>query len=738
MAPTHASREGASLADFFQLLRIRKALIFLILGLVVVTTAGVTAFLPKWYVSTLGLRVEKPEGEVKLFREQQSSYYDPSYLQDQFKIMTSSKILYPVIERLRLNEKISQMLGSSSQLPTDVTYLYLTEKMLRIDSPHGSSLVEISVSARDAALAAAIANEIGAVYAQDRIDVATSQQREGLAQLRKELENQERVVSAQRDLVEKLRKDLNISGVDLNARYSDMEVETLRQMQNSLIALSVDAIGRKTRYERFKAIPPEERVNLVNSELIQDPNIQNLLQAYFVADQNVTKLRSRLGENHPELITAVENRAKIKAQLDGQLRGYESALEISYKEAEARVAELKNQLSQAKVDQILSARERMRPFEEAMQKLDDDTRVLSTTKLQLRQREIDFQVPKRTVEILDLAEPARHPSRPSWPMNLAFALLFGGVLGVATAVLVEYFDTSFRNVAEVESRIQRPVLGVIPDTQEPLAKHNGDEDPAELEPLRVLHTNLNLAIKGESRGRTLVMLSAGPGEGKSTTLLRLARAMALAGEKVLLIDSDLRRPTQHQLMNVRKEPGLADVLQGKATIDGAIQREVQPNLDFLPCGASGSFTLTLLFVERLKAVIDQARGKYDRIVFDAPPIIGVSDSSVLASVIDDIVLLIQHRRNPQSMVLRAQQIIEGLGKTVLGVVLNRVPKNSSEDYGYYTRNYAYYSSRPSRRGSRSRSRSANRDEVRSESRRERDRIAFPNTQDNGDAGEEES
>ncbi len=738
MAPTHASREGASLADFFQLLRIRKALIFLILGLVVVTTAGITAFLPKWYVSTLGLRVEKPEGEVKLFREQQSSYYDPSYLQDQFKIMQSSKILYPVIERLRLNEKIAASLGSPAPLPTDVTYLYLTEKMLRVDSPHGSSLVEISVSARDPALAAAIANDIGTVYAQDRIDVATSQQREGLAQLRKELENQERVVSTQRDLVEKLRKDLNISGIDLNARYSDMEVETLRQMQNSLIALSVDAIGRKTRYERFKAIPSEDRVNLVNSELIQDPNIQNLLQAYFVADQNVTKLRSRLGENHPELITAVENRTKIKSQLDGQLRGYESALEISYKEAEARVAELKNQLSQAKVDQILSARDRMRPFEEAMQKLDDDTRVLSTTKLQLRQREIDFQVPKRTVEILDKAEPARRPSRPSWPLNLAFAFLFGGVLGVATAVLVEYFDTSFRNVAETESRLQRPVLGVIPENQEPLARRSGEEDPAELEPFRVLHTNLNLAIKTESRGRTLVMLSAGPGEGKSTTLLRLARAMALAGEKVLLIDSDLRRPTQHQLMDLRKEPGLADVLQGKATLENSIQREVQPNLDFLPCGASSSFTLTLLFVERLKAVIAQSREKYDRIVFDAPPIIGVSDSSVLASVIDDVILLVQHRRNPQSMVLRAQQIIEGLGKTVLGVVLNRVPKNSSEDYGYYTRNYAYYSSRPSRRGARSRSRSPEREELRPDQRPPRDRIAYPTTPEEDGPREDQS
>ena len=130
-------------------------------------------------------------------------------------------------------------------------------------------------------------------------------------------------------------------------------------------------------------------------------------------------------KNHPDLISAVENRAKIKEQLDAQLRGYENALEMAYKEADSRVTELKRQLSQAKVDQILSARDRMRPFEEAAQKLEDETKLLTTLKLTLRQREIDFQVPKRTIEILNTAEPARRPSRPNWPLNITFALLFG-------------------------------------------------------------------------------------------------------------------------------------------------------------------------------------------------------------------------------------------------------------------------------------------------------------------------
>jgi polysaccharide biosynthesis transport protein len=277
--------------------------------------------------------------------------------------------------------------------------------MLRVESQRSSSLIDINVYAQDPVLAAEIANEVARVYSDDRISQATSQQTEGMAQLRKELADQEEAVRKQRDAVEKLRKDLNISGVDLNVKYSDMEIETLRQMQNSLIALRVDAIGRKTRWERFKSIPVEDRMGLVNSELIPDQNIQNLLQAYLIADQKVTQLKARLGEAHPDLVSAIENRAKIKEQLEALLRGYESGLENSYKEAEARVDELESQLAKAKVEQILSARDRMRPFEEAAQRLDDETRLYTTLRLTLRQREIDFQVPKRTIEILNTAEP---------------------------------------------------------------------------------------------------------------------------------------------------------------------------------------------------------------------------------------------------------------------------------------------------------------------------------------------
>ncbi len=689
MASSSGSKESASLADLIRVLKLRLPLIALIVGLVFVTTMVVTVFLPRWYLATTKVRVEKPESDVKLFQVQGSSAYDPYFLQDQFKIMQNEKIVYPVIEKLSLNTRLAAAAGAAgATLTPDLTYKYILSKMLRVESQRSSSLIDINVWSQDPVMGAEIANEIARVYSEDRIAQATSQQTEGMAQLRKELALQEEAVRKQRDAVEKLRKDLNISGVDLNVKYSDMEIETLRQMQNSLIALRVDAIGRKTRWERFRSIPLEDRMGLVNSELIPDQNIQNLLQAYLIADQKVTQLKGRLGEAHPDLVAAIENRAKIKEQLESLLRGYESGLESAYKEAEARVDELENQLAKAKVDQILSARDRMRPFEEAAQRLEDETRLYTTLRLTLRQREIDFQVPKRTIEILNTAEPARRPSRPSFLLNSITSIVFGFVLAVGVALTLEYFDTSLRDVADIEERLKIPVLGVIPHVRDPMGSDR--DEPESAEPYRVLHTNLNLAAK-PSQPIVLVVFSAGPAEGKSTTICRLAHMMGAYGERVLLVDGDLRRPAQHKLADCARAPGLSDVLAGKCDVDAAIRKSVAPGTDLLTSGGIPGFTLSLLYANRLRDLLASLRGRYERILLDSPPIIGVSDASLLAGIADGAILLIQHRRNPASMVLRAQQTIVGLKTPILGAVLTQVPRGSGEDYGYYTQAYSYYS-----------------------------------------------
>ena len=138
------------------------------------------------------------------------------------------------------------------------------------------------------------------------------------------------------------------------------------------------------------------------------------------------------------------------------------------------------------------------------------------------------------------------------------------------------------------------------------------------------------------------------------------------------------------------------MLSGKCDIDAAIRKSVVPGVDLLTSGGVPGFSLSLLFANRLRELFASLRTRYDRIMLDSPPIIGVSDSSLLAGVADGAILLIQHRRNPASMVLRAQQVIVGLKTPILGAVLTQVPRGSGEDYGYYTQAYSYYSGRDKR------------------------------------------
>jgi succinoglycan biosynthesis transport protein ExoP len=205
---------------------------------------------------------------VKLFQAQSSNYYDPYFLQDQFRIMQSEIILYPVIANLELNTRLAaarrhRHAAQRHHLPLPRGQ----DAAHRV--PRSSSLIEINVFAQDAGWPPHRQRDRPRLFRGPHRPRHLRPAR-GPGPAQEGTEAQERIVTVQRDVVEKLRKDLNISGVDLNARYSDMEIETLRQMQNSLIALSVDAIGRKTRWERFKAIPVEDRLSLVNSELIQD------------------------------------------------------------------------------------------------------------------------------------------------------------------------------------------------------------------------------------------------------------------------------------------------------------------------------------------------------------------------------------------------------------------------------------------------------------------------------------
>jgi len=372
---------------------------------------------------------------------------------------------------------------------------------------------------------------------------------------------------------------------------------------------------------------------------------------------------------------------KVNEKIEGMLLGLEAKVAAS----KAQVDSLAQAVDAAKL-QDAEKTAQYRPYFEAKRELENLLKVRDAVLLRILQETVDLALPKQSiVEITDVAEPGRKPVSPNFPLNIALGLIVGLIVGVGLAFFIEYLDTSVKTIDDVERALQAPVLGVIPQNVSSLIQE-GPESP-HAEAYRVLRTNVLFSRKRED-ANSLTVVSGGAGEGKSTTIFNLGVVFAQNGQRVLLVDSDLRRPSLHKLLNVSNAVGLTNYLLRQNTIEQVIQTTSIPTLDFLPSGKLPSSSLGILNSTQMKEFIKEAKQRYDFVFFDSPPIMGVSDASILASEVDLSVLVIQYRKYPQAMTLRAKQMVEKVGGTLLGVVLNNI--NISQDSYYYYYSGYYY------------------------------------------------
>src|ERR1051325_6820875 len=293
------------------------------------------------------------------------------------------------------------------------------------------------------------------------------------------------------------------------------------------------------------------------------------------------------------------------------------------------------------------------------------------------------------VKIVQHAIQNRQAVSPNKPLNIALGIIIGLVVGVGLAFFIEYLDTSVKTIDDVERSLQSPVLGVIPQNVG-LLFDEGSESP-HAEAYRVLRTNLLFSRK-DDKLNSVAIVSAGAGEGKSTTVFNLAAVFAQSGQRVIVVDSDLRRPTLHKMLRVTNNIGLTNYLLKQNTLEEVIQTTSLPTLDFMASGKLPSSSLGILSSTQMRDLITELKQHYDFVFFDSPPVMGVSDASILASEVDMTLQVIQYRRYPQPMNIRAKQLIEKVGGNLVGIVLNNINMSQDESYYYYSGYYHdYYS-----------------------------------------------
>jgi succinoglycan biosynthesis transport protein ExoP len=250
-------------------------------------------------------------------------------------------------------------------------------------------------------------------------------------------------------------------------------------------------------------------------------------------------------------------------------------------------------------------------------------------------------------------------------------------------------------MADAEALLGLPVLTVIPSKGGPMPLSAQAARLPIAEGYRILRAKLDLKVQN-GVGPSLSMLSGGPGEGKSTTLYNMAVVCAQAGQSVILVDCDLRRPRVHTLVKVSNERGIANYLRGEGDALDYIEQTALPNLHVLPAGEMAMVDIATLASDKIRHLLDELKQRYDLVLVDSPPILGVSDGSIIAREVDYVILIIQHRRYPREISLRAKRAIEEVHGNCVGMVLNSVSSKSDDSYYYYS-NYGNYYKKEARK-----------------------------------------
>lgn len=303
------------------------------------------------------------------------------------------------------------------------------------------------------------------------------------------------------------------------------------------------------------------------------------------------------------------------------------------------------------------------------------------------------------VSIAEPAWPSNTPVSPKKGLNLLFGCLLGICLAAGLAFFREYLDNSIKDSNDVKRYLELPLLGVIPSTN---SRGNGFGQKARyrkflllekkpkaevLEAYRSFRTNLELSHL-DTPVNTFLVTSSIEKEGKSTTAANLAISLTQVGKKVLLVDSDLRRPVFHKVFGIDTKIGLTQILSGECRMEDAVFANAVPNLHIVCGGKIPKNSSELIGSHRMKEFIQTAREKFDVVIFDSPPVKAVTDALVLASQVDGIIFVVQAGETPRSICSDAKSLLERARTRILGVVLNKVDIRTHDYYyHYYSRYY---------------------------------------------------
>jgi capsular exopolysaccharide synthesis family protein len=562
---------------------------------------------------------------------------------------------------------------------------------IRVEPVRGSRLVDISFDAADPAFAARAVNTLAEQYVTQNLEFKVQEIERSLAYLSQERLRQQAVVQASERALAEYRQERDALSLEGS---QNIVVARLNQLNDSVTRARTERVQKETVWRQVQQAGSDREAL---SSIVTNPVIQTLKGRLTDLERERTRLAERYGDRHPEMEANRVGVANAERQLAAEIDRAVQTMRAEYEAALAQERELTRALGQqqnAAMD--LNAK---RIDYTVLEREAETNRELYNSLLQ-REKELQVIANSRAnnVRIIDRAEVPRAPFAPNHRRDWLMGLFFASLFGVAIAFGLDYLDDTVKTPDDVARRLKLRFLGLVPAVggeRHPLLSGPVPHDFGEA--FRALRTALVSRSTGTGP-RVISVTSAQPLEGKTTTAVNLAMALAVGGARVLLIDADMRRPSVHKALRMSNERGLSQLLAGQVRMREAVQRTHDPNLLVITAGRAPSNPSELLSAERMRALITGLEtGPFDWVLIDTPPVLAVTDAVIVAPLVAGVVFVIGAEMTRWPLAERAvQTLLAGNPRSVVAV-LNKV--DFARNRYYYSRYYghqykSYYAEAP--------------------------------------------
>lgn len=688
MQPSSSPQSEAALhaVDYWQVIKNRYGVILLTLLLVFMTAAVITYVMPKKFESTALIEV-KPRGRLLspfgVLGNDTSGVtrMTPRFFETEFEKIRSNKSLEKVAEKLDLPRKW--------RMDKDDVVQTLKYRVVTTQNQRGTDLISIKARHMNKDDARDIAAEVARAYRDYRKEIEERDSDRALTELSKAVQEQEDKVEEKRKTLSNIVREKGIiyTGEQSLFRSGPEVDDSARSAAEAYSKLEQNKIELESQIKSLLQYDVDQLIVTASGLDLPENIVKTLYPSYLEMKRDLEAAKTQgLGDRHPTVLELSGRVANMRKDLEAGVVSLRDVLRAKLQMAEASLEKMGDLKGEKREDAIKRGID-TQDYVDAKREFETDLELLQTMKLKFVTEKVTERLGDDSIVVHEDPITADSPVSPNVTLNLVLGAVVGLIFGVGIAFFLEYLDTSVKSLEDVERYLQVPVLAVIPKDVGVLHKQSGMSPDAEA--YRILRTNIEFNRKNPE-DNAITVVSGGAGEGKSTTLVNLAYICAQGGYTTLMIDGDLRRPRLHTFFDINNSVGLTNYLTTELALEDVILQTPVDNLYFMPSGILPSDAAGILNSRRMSELIQDVKQRFDLVLVDSPPILGVSDASVLASEVDLTMIVVQHRKLPRNMLLRVKQAVENVGGHVIGVVLNNVDVRSDSQYQYYTSYYTYY------------------------------------------------